>query len=79
MQPPDTRADRRTVDGEPGRGDMLGGLTTGAGGQLGLPADAPADDARVLTIPLVPTQDTKDGAEAEPAAARPEHGANDPV
>jgi hypothetical protein len=79
MKPPDGREDRRAVDGESGRGDMLGGLTTGAGGQLGLPADVPADDERVITFPVVPTQPTRESAESETDAARPEQSATDPA
>ena len=79
MKPPEGREDRRTVDGEPGRGDMLGGLTTGAGGQLGLPDDSPADDDRVMTIPREAPEPTRDEAESETDAARPDHDANNPA
>jgi hypothetical protein len=79
MHIPDSRDDRRAVDGESGRGDMLGGLTTGAGGQLGLPDDAPADHDRVVTVPIVPTRHTNDGTESETDPARPDDGANGPA
>jgi hypothetical protein len=68
MNAPTPRTDRRNVDGEGGHGDMLGGLTTGAGGQLGLPGDPPADEDRVMTIPLVPKEPVIEGVEVEPAA-----------
>jgi hypothetical protein len=79
MHAPEARADRRDVDGEAGRGDMLGGLTTGAGGQLGLPDNPPVDDAGVMTIPLDPKQHTKDGAAREPDAAHRDQGGRDPA
>jgi len=56
--------DRRDRDGLAGAGDMLGGLSTGAGGRLG------ADDV-VATVPEPgPVSEREhDGARAEPQAA----------
>ena len=47
--------DRRQFDGEAGRGDMLGGLSAGAGGRLG-----PDHGAEVggVTIPMAPDNPT---------------------
>jgi hypothetical protein len=78
MNASDARADRRDVDGEAGRGDMLGGLTTGAGSQLGLPDLTQADDERMITLPMDAEQHKMDGAARQADTARQNDSASEP-
>ena len=56
--------DRRDRDGLAGTGDMLGGLSTGVGGQLG------ANDVGATVVERGPVSELQDdGARAEPRAA----------
>jgi hypothetical protein len=73
----DARADRREVDGESGRGDMLGGLTTGAGSQLGLPNFPLADDDRVITLPVDAEQHTTGDAARQPDTPQQDDSASE--
>lgn len=60
----DRALDRRARDGLAGAGDMLGGLSTGVGGQLG------ADDVGATVTERGPISEHQDdGARAEPRAA----------
>jgi hypothetical protein len=78
MNAPDARSDRRDMDGEAGRGDMLGGLTTGAGSQLGLPDHLPDDNDGVMTFPVDVEQRTLEGSAQESDTSRQNLGASEP-
>ena len=65
--------DRRTSDGAAGVGDMLGGLSTGAGGRLGpdqgidrgvtspMSGDEPGFEGQTIPMAEVPVEDDGDG------------------
>lgn len=71
--------DRQRVDGEAGRGDMLGGLTAGAGGRLGVPDDGSPHPGGVMTIPMAPNQHDLDDVEPAIDTAQRRRGAGDPA
>jgi hypothetical protein len=69
--------DRRDRDGDAGTGDMLGGLSTGAGGTLGVDLDG--EQRRFDPGPISGHQHSFDDVEPRTDAAENYHGLDNPA
>jgi hypothetical protein len=76
---PGSPRDRRRVDGEAGRGDMLGGLNAGAGDRLGVPEPDEEERFAAETSPMSGYQHDLDDADPATDAAQNYHGPDDPA